>query len=268
VLARRDSLSYLIGVVRALVGAMRPVDGVIEAFRTGGGLPFSAYGEDMRQGQAEANRPAFLGQLGTEWIPAMPAVHARLRSDIPARVADIGCGLGWSSIGIAKSYPNAIVDGFDTDEASVEEARANVREAGLEDRVRIHCRDAGQADGAGSTADYDLVTAFECIHDLSDPVGVLSAMRRLAGTGGTVLVMDERVCERFTPDAGPVEAMMYGWSLFHCLPAGLSENPSAGTGTVMRPDTLRRYAREAGFGDVDILPIDNDFFRFYRLRSE
>lgn len=90
-------------------------------------------------------------------------------------------------------------------------------------------------------------------------------MRRLAGGRGAVLVMDERVCERFTPEGGDVDAMMYSWSVFHCLPAGMAENPSAGTGTVMRADTLRRYADEAGFRSVDILPIDNYFFRFYRL---
>ncbi len=271
VLADRDSLSYMAGFVRLLVGAVRPVDAVITAFRTGGGVPFSAYGADLREGQAEANRPAFLHQLGAEWLPAMPDVHARLQSDSPARVADIGCGLGWSSIGMARSYPHILVDGFDLDEPSVEQARANVREEGLGDRVRIHCRDAGAAELSG---EYDLVTAFECIHDLADPVGVLRAMNRLAGERGSVLVMDERVCDHFTAEESEaeVDAMMYGWSVFHCLPAGMSVSDegngagvSAATGTVMRPDTLRRYAAEAGFRRVEILPIDSYFFRFYRL---
>nr|CAA9210882.1 Bll2645 protein [uncultured Armatimonadetes bacterium] len=263
VLADRDSLSYLAGFARLLVGAVRPVDAVVEAFRTGGGVPFSAYGADLREGQADTNRPAFLRQLGAEWLPSIPDVHARLLTpDPPARVADIGCGLGWSCIGIARSYRHVRVDGFDLDEASAERARANVRDEGLADRVGIHCRDAGDASVEG---EYDLVTAFECVHDLSDPVGVLQTMRRLAGERGSVLVMDERVCEHFTPNAGEVEAIMYGWSVFHCLPSGMADKPSAATGTVMRPDTLRGYAEAAGFRHTEILPIDNTFFRFYRL---
>jgi hypothetical protein len=90
-------------------------------------------------------------------------------------------------------------------------------------------------------------------------------MRQLSADGGTVLVMDERVAETFTAPGDEVERFMYAASLLCCLPAGMSESPSAGTGTVMRPDTLRRYAREAGFSDVEILPIEHDFFRMYRL---
>lgn len=90
-------------------------------------------------------------------------------------------------------------------------------------------------------------------------------MRSLAGDDGVVLVMDERVAETFTAPGDDVERLMYGYSLMCCLADGLSHAPAAGTGTVMRPDTLRRYARAAGFADLDVLPLDNDFFRFYRL---
>ena len=97
------------------------------------------------------------------------------------------------------------------------------------------------------------------------PVSVLTAMRRLVKDSGAVLVVDERVAESFTPRGNHVERMMYGWSLLCCLPVGMSEQPSAATGTVMRPATLRRYAREAGFRDTEVLPIDHTFFSFYRL---
>ena len=90
-------------------------------------------------------------------------------------------------------------------------------------------------------------------------------MRRMAGENGTVIVVDERVGERFTAEGNEVEWMMYGWSVLHCLPVGMAEQPSVGTGTVMRVDTLRQYAREAGFGDVEVLPIENFFFNVYRL---
>jgi hypothetical protein len=128
--------------------------------------------------------------------------------------------------------------------------------------VRIHRHDAASLDLAGQ---YDLVTAFECVHDMSDPIGALKTMRDLIGEGGTVLVVDERVGERFTPGGNDIEWMMYGWSVLHCLPVGMADHPAAGTGTVMRPDTLRSYAQSAGFRDIEILPIDNFFFRFYRL---
>ena len=108
-------------------------------------------------------------------------------------------------------------------------------------------------------------TAFECMHDVPDPVAVLSTMRRLAKPDGHVVVMDERVSERFAGRGDDIDRVMYGFSLFICLPDGMSHPGSAGTGTVMRPETLRSYAREAGFDDVEILPIENDFWRFYRL---
>jgi SAM-dependent methyltransferase len=208
------------------------------------------------------NRNLFLQRLGSEYLPAIPALHARLLADPPACVADIGCGVGWSCVGIARAYPHVRVDGFDLDAASVAEAQDVVRAAGVGDRVTVHLRDATDPALAGH---YDLVTAFECVHDMSDPVGALRTMRRLAASDGTVLVMDERVADAFDPAAGDVERFMYGFSVLHCLPVGLEDQPSAATGTVMRSDTLRGYATVAGFGAVDVLPLEHPFFRFYRL---
>jgi SAM-dependent methyltransferase len=264
VLTDRDSLNYLAPLARLVVGAVRPLHRLLQAYRSGGGVPYHLYGPDLVEGQAGMNRAMFLRQLGTEWLPAVPDVHERLRSEPPARVADIGCGAGWSCIGIARAYPKARVDGFDLDGPSVALARANVAEAGLEERVRIHRRHASDPALRGT---YDLVTAFECVHDMADPVGALRAMLELAGDAGSVIIMDERVGERFTARGNEVEWMMYGWSVLHCLPVGKAEDPSAETGTVLRPETLERYAAEAGFCEVEILPIDNYFFRFYRLRA-
>ena len=154
------------------------------------------------------------------------------------------------------------MDGYDLDAPSIEAARRNAVEAGVADRVRFH---AGRR-GRRVTGRYDLVIAFECIHDLPDPVSVLAAMRRLAGPDGVVLVMDERVAETFTAPGDEVEQLMYGYSLMCCLPDGMAHARSVGTGTVMRPDTLRRYAAAAGFAGVEVLADRDDFFRFYRLR--
>ena len=113
---------------------VKPLPQVLEAFRNGGGVPFSAYGSDLREAQAALNCPAFTHQLAAEWLPKIPDVHARLRADPPARVADIGCGFGWSSIGIAQGYPKVHVDGFDLDAPSIEKAQENARINGVTDR--------------------------------------------------------------------------------------------------------------------------------------
>jgi SAM-dependent methyltransferase len=236
---------------------------VIECYRTGNGLSFGDYGHDMCAGQSAMNKPMFLSLLGKEWLPAVPDVHRRLLDEDGARVADVGCGTGWSSIGMARAYPRITVDGFDLDAHSIAHAEENVREEGLATRITMHCADAATVDGAGR---YDLVTAFECVHDLSRPVDVLRAMRRLVKPGGSVIVMDERVADEFDPAAGGFEWFFYGFSVLHCLPVGMDADDPAGTGTVMRTSTFTRYAKEAGFTDCQVLPIHHDLFRFYRLK--
>lgn len=262
VLTDTESLNYLAPLARVFIGACRPLDRILECIRTGEGITFEDYGEDLREGQGDINRTMFLQQLGQEWLPVMRDVHESLMQKPRAKIADVGCGLGWSSIGMARCYPSAQVDGYDMDRPSIDRANDILRHEGLSDRVSFHCVDVGKVNLDGH---YDLVTAFECIHDMPDPVSVLRTMKRLAGDDGAVLIGDERVREEFSPEQDPVEQMMYGWSVLCCLPFGMSEQPSAATGTVMRPGTLEAYAREAGFSNVEILPIDNLFFRFYRL---
>lgn len=264
VLADEDDLDYLAPLAQLIVGATRPLDQVEEAHRTGGGVAYAAFGAHLREGQAAMNRAMFLQLIGKEWIPAMPDVDARLRGGASARIADVGCGVGWSSIGLALAYPRARVDGLDLDAPSIAEARRNAEAAGVADRVAFHVRDAAEP---GLEGTYDLVTAFECVHDLSRPVDVLAAMRRLLKPGGSVLVVDERVGERFDPQGEGFEWMMYGWSILHCLPVGLADTPSAATGAVMRPPTLRRYAEHAGFSRMETLPVAHPFFRLYRLAA-
>lgn len=262
VLADRDSLNYLAPLVQLAAGAVRPLERLVRAYRQGGGVPFDEYGSDLREGQGRMNRAASLQLLGPVWIPAMPDVCQRLTTHEDARIADIGCGVGWASIGLALAYPKAHVDGFDTDEASVRRAAEHAVELGVSERVRFTVRDAGDAELRGR---YDLVVALECIHDMSNPVAALGTMRRLARGDGAVLVVDERVADEFDPEAGVVESLMYGFSILHCLPAGMADQPSAATGTVMRIDTLRKYAEAAGFRGVEVLAIDNPLLRFYRL---
>jgi len=260
VLTDEESLHFLAPFAQLAVGAAAPIEQVVEAFETGGGVEYADYGNDAHEGVARANRPSFYQLLGEEWLPAIPDVDASLRR-VGARVADVGCGHGHSAIGMARAYPTVHVDGYDLDAASVAAARDNVAEAGLDDRVTVHHRDA-----ADVTGEYDLVVAFECIHDVADPVGVLRSMRRAAGDDGAVVVMDERAGDSFA-DPSDVEGLLYGFSLLHCLPVGMAEQPSTATGTVMRADTLTEYATTAGFDAVEVLPIENDFWRFYRLEG-
>jgi 2-polyprenyl-3-methyl-5-hydroxy-6-metoxy-1,4-benzoquinol methylase len=252
--------SFMTPMARMVMAFTRNTARLAEVYRTGGGLSWEQMGDDAREGQAAANRPFFLGPLVTEVLPALSEVDAALRAG--GRVADVGCGMGWSSIGMALGYPAATVDGFDIDLPSVEQARRNAAQAGVADRVRFEPADAGRL---GEDAQYDVVTAFECIHDLPDPVAVLTAMRAMVRPGGTVLVVDERVAETFTAPGDDIERLMYGYSLTCCLPDSLSTERSVGTGTVMRPATLAGYASAAGFAAADVLPVEHDFFRFYRL---
>jgi SAM-dependent methyltransferase len=261
VLTDADSLAYLAPFVRLITAAGVQLPALLGAYRTGGGVSWAEFGVDMRTGQAEMNRPWFMSELGTTWFPAVPELQARLVAG--AAVADIGCGEGWSSIAIALAYPQATVDGFDIDAPSIEAARRHAERAGVADRVRFHATDAATLDHPDG---YDVVTAFECIHDLPYPVEVLSTMRQVVKDDGIVVVMDEAVADSFGERFDDVERLMYGFSLFICLPDGMSHPGSAGTGTVIRPETLAGYARSAGFSGVEVLPIDNELWRFYRLQ--
>lgn len=260
VLVDRDSVAYLAALGRGIVSIGAVMPQILDAFRTGRGVPYELYGSDMRTSISALNRPAFDNLLGTAWFPKVPELHERLQSE--ALVADVGCGTGWSSIAIARAYPKVRVEGIDLDQASIADARANARAAGVSDRVHFEVRDASEPKLAGQ---FDLVTAFETIHDMAYPVEALRAMRSLARTGAYVVVMDEKADEEFNAPGDDLQRFLYGWSAVHCLAVGMTEPDSAGTGTVMRPATLRAYARQAGFSDIEILPIEHDSWRFYRL---
>ncbi|MCB7136212.1 class I SAM-dependent methyltransferase [Cellulosimicrobium marinum] len=261
VLTGTSSLAYAAPLAR-FVGAIGPqLPHLIDAYRTGGGVSWDQLGDDARQAQADVNRPWFERRLGPV-LRSLPAVDAVL-SRPGARVVDVGCGFGWSTLAIAEAYPDAVVHGIDVDRPSVAAARAAAEDAGLGGRVTFHLGDAAEL---ALAEPFDAAFAFECVHDLPRPVAVLDAVRRAVRPDGVVVVMDEAVGDEFTAPADDVDRIMYGYSLFVCLPDGMSTQPSAGTGTVMRPATLRRYAREAGFSGVEVLPVEDfAFFRFYRL---
>jgi 2-polyprenyl-3-methyl-5-hydroxy-6-metoxy-1,4-benzoquinol methylase len=216
---------------------------------------------DLHDIQAAFTRPVFANHLTQSWLPALTDVQAKLTAGEPVRIAEVGCGEGLAALTIARAHPSAVVDGFDLDDASIAVARAEAAAAGLGDRARFEARDAADPAIAG---DYDLVMAIEMIHDVPDPVGILKTMKRLAGDHGTVLVADERAEDAFAVPASEMERFFYSFSTLHCLAVSLQDG-GVGTGTVMRPDTFRGYAAEAGFTTIEVLDVDHPQFVLYRL---
>ena len=260
VLVHEEDPAYVSPLADMLAGGGLVIDQVVEAYRTGQGVPYAAYGKPFRDGQAGINRPAFVNHLPTTWIEAAPEVAARLRDG--GRVADLGSGTGWSTIAVARAFPNATVVGFDSDEASVGDARVNADIAGV--KVEFKKADASTMSEHGP---FDLVLILEVLHDLAHPVEVLEAARSSLSDDGVVLVADEKVADGFQPNGDELERMMYGWSVTYCLPASLAEGESsAGIGTVLRPAHLKALATQAGFSRVDTSDIDAGFFRLYVLR--
>jgi SAM-dependent methyltransferase len=261
VLTDETSLSYLAPFARMFVAVGPQLPGLLEAYRTGGGVSWDQLGTEARESQADGNRPWYQRQLAAA-LAGVPQVHAALSAP-GALIADVGCGAGWSSIALATAYPGATVEGFDIDAPSVAMATANAADAGVAARVRFTAGDAAGMPSGRFAAAF----AFECVHDMPQPVEVLSAARASLAPGGFMVVMDEAVAEEFAPHGDELERVMYGFSLLVCLPDGMSSPRSVGTGTVMRPATLRRYAEEAGFTDFEVLPIEEfGFWRFYLLR--
>jgi 2-polyprenyl-3-methyl-5-hydroxy-6-metoxy-1,4-benzoquinol methylase len=261
VLVDEDDLSYFTPWAAIAVDVLYPFEQLLDAYRSGAGVPFEAYGPDLVDAIGAANRPQFVNLIG-DWLASIPEIDTRLRASPPARVADVASGTAESSIAIARAFPDVTVHALDVDATSIERARANVAAAGLTRRVRADRHDASAPDIGGP---YDLVTIFEALHDMNHPVEALRAARASLAPRGSVVIADERVAEQFAPPGDEIERVNYGFSVLHCLAVGMLDDDSAGTGAVIRLHTLRRYATEAGFSRVDVLPIEHDFWRFYRL---
>jgi 2-polyprenyl-3-methyl-5-hydroxy-6-metoxy-1,4-benzoquinol methylase len=261
-LLNKDSPYSIAPLARSIVACAKVLPQLMAAYRTGGGVEWAEYGPDMIEAQGDFNRPWLLGSFGTEILPSLPDIDSRLRADPPARVADVACGVGWAAIAIASAYPKVRVDGFDLDASSVELAQKNARDAGVTDRVTFQVLDVAKAE-AGA---YDLAVIIEAVHDMTQPVGVLASLRRMLRSDGVALIADEKTADTFTAPADDIERTYYGFSIFTCLPAAMTERPTAATGTVMRADNMRRLGEEAGFASVERLDEPAlDMLRFYRL---
>lgn len=261
VLLDPDAVDHMGGTLRQVVANLGILPRLLEAFRTGEGIAYAEYGADESEGQALGNRAIYRAEMA-DWFAAVPELHERMTTGT-AKVLDIACGGGWSSIAIAQAFPAAQVVGIDRHAPAIEAARAAAEAEGVADRVSFEVVDAAELAGDG----YDAATMFEMLHDLPRPVEALQAARSALKPGGVVLVAEEPVGEAFTGPADARERRYYGWSLLSCLPMSMAQPGSVATGTVIRPSTVRQYAADAGFPSTEILPVDSDAFRLYLLRQ-
>src|SRR5262245_3579949 len=259
VLVDREDVRYGGYVGGDIVRAGRPLPQLVDAFRHGGAPPRLPW---EPEGRADVNRALFRNLLGTQWLPSIAPVDQRLRELPSARVADLACGSGWSSIAMAMAYPEITVTGLDLDKDVIEQANRNAAADGVGDRVEFIVADAADPGLAGR---FDLVTIFEALHDMPRPVEARSAARALLAAGGSVVIADERAEDGFAVPGTPRDRHNYGWSLVSCLPSVMSDPQTEATGAVLRPAAVKRFAAAAGFATVEVLPIDTDFWWFYRL---
>ncbi|HET7014490.1 MAG TPA: methyltransferase domain-containing protein [Streptosporangiaceae bacterium] len=265
VLVDETSPAYLGGLADIVAAAGRALPLLADAYRTGEGVPFAAYGPDGVSAQAALNRPGFVNSLVADWLPQVPDVLARLRDKAdPARVADLACGAGWASIELAKAFPHITVDGLDNDEASIAVGRQHAADHGVSDRVDLEVVDLAD-ESADWSPRYDLVLLIECVHDFPRPVEVLRHARAAVRPGGTVLVVDERAAETFTAPGELTERFFAAASAIWCLPQGRVGADPEPVGALMRPSIMSDLAERAGFAQTEILPIEHPAWRFYRL---
>jgi SAM-dependent methyltransferase len=263
VLLEELSPAFLAPLATMLISVGRVMPELVDAFRTGRGVPYAAYPEAVAA-QAALNRPAYSGDLVGQWLPAVPDVAAKLAAG--AHVADLGCGAGWAGIALAEAFPGVRVDGYDADEESIAMARHNAAARGVGDRVRFEVCDLSSPDA--NTPRYDVALMFECLHDMAYPDRVLAATRGQLAEGGTLLVMDEATDDELVaPTEDPIQRLFAGISPLWCLPQGITGPDARPVGTVLRAGRLRELAADAGFGAVEVLPIEHPLFRFYRLTA-
>jgi len=232
---------------------------LLEAFRTGGGVPQEAYGEEVALSIDRYTAPWFEHRLIPEWLPLMPAVRELLEAG--CTVCDVGCGRGRGLIRLAEAFPRCRMVGIDAYEPAVRAASDLAREAGVADRVAFEIADGA----AGLPGPFDVVTTFDVLHDSADPGGLLRAIRRALAPGGRYVCLDINCSERPEDNVGPMGTVLYGLSLAYCLPVSLAGG-GAGLGTLGLPETrLRDLAIRAGFSQVRRVPIDDPFNNLYEV---
>jgi SAM-dependent methyltransferase len=238
-LADETSPAFLPGAFQIVAAAMRAEPRISNAFRTGAGLDWTEQDPILFEGTERFFRPGYIGNLTTAWIPALDGVEAKLQRG--AKVADVGCGHGASTILLARTYPNCELVGFDYHAASIETARRRARDAGVADRVRFEVASAQDFPGKG----YDLVACFDCLHDMADPTGAARHIRGALAKDGTWLLVEPFANDRVEENLNPVGRVFYGASTVFCVPCSLAGHGPA-LGAQAGEARLREIVVEGG----------------------
>jgi len=261
VFAQERGPMFLCGGYQEFLGTLGVVPQIEEAFRHGGGVPQSAYGQDFWTGLTRFTAGWFEHRLVQEFIPAAPEVQRRLRAG--CRYADVGCGAGVALVELAKAFPASTFVGYDAYAPILEEARAAAAAAGVDDRVRFEQRDA--VEGLGAT--FDVVSTFDVVHDAVDPAGLLRGIRSSLADDGLFLMLEINCADRPQDNAGPLGTLFYGFSVTYCMTTSLAHG-GAGLGTCgMPPSVVRRLCLEAGFSAADRVPAEDEFNILYLMRA-
>jgi len=236
-----DGAVFAPGAFELALGALRSEQKVTEAFRTGAGVGWHEHHEEVFSGCERFFRPGYAANLVASWLPALDGVEARLRSG--ARVADIGCGHGASTALMARAYPNSSFTGSDYHEESIIQARKRIAEASLGDQVTFDVASAQTFTGGP----YDLVTSFDCLHDMGDPVGAARHIRQMLAPDGTWMVVEPYAGNSVTDNLNPVGRVYYSFSTFLCVPNALSQDGGYSLGAQAGEESIRRLAADAGY---------------------
>jgi len=232
---------YVPGAFVLALGALKAEPRITEAFRTGAGLGWHEQDADVFTGCEQFFRPGYIANLIPSWIPALDGVEDKLRAG--ALVADIGCGLGASSILLAQAYPNSRFAGSDYHDGSIELARKHAGEAGVADRVSFETASAATFSGAG----YDLAATFDCLHDMGDPLAAARHVRQALAPDGTWLIVEPAAADDVAGNLNPVGRSYYAFSTLLCVPNALSQSGGYALGAQAGEAAIRQVVTDAGF---------------------
>lgn len=238
--ANPDSPAYVVGFFETALAAAQVQDKLADAFRTGEGVGWGEHDHQLFHGVEQSFRPGYLNNLVQEWIPALDGVAEKLEAG--ARIADIGCGFGASTIIMAQAYPNSTFVGIDAHEPSIEAARKRAEAAGLTN-VRFEVATAKNY----NSAPYDLVTTFDCLHDMGDPVGGAAHVLSSLKPDGTWLIVEPRAEDTVEGNLNPVGRFFYGASTLICTPCSLDQEVGLALGAQAGEARLGEVVREGGF---------------------
>jgi SAM-dependent methyltransferase len=243
-LADEDSPFYILGVYDSIASLYADEDQILEAFRSGRGMGWHEHDHRLFRGTERFFRPGYRANLVSEWIPALDGVQAKLERG--AKVADIGCGHGASTIIMAEAFPNSQFVGFDYHEASIERAAEAALQAGVGDRISFEVAAAKDYPGNG----YDLVCVFDCLHDMGDPVGAAAHVRQTLDGDGTWMIVEPFANDRVEENLNPVGRIFYGASTVICTPASLAQEVGLALGAQAGQARLTEVLNEGGFTRV------------------